>query len=181
MFKTPRRVSNSLLWARCIKLSLWKFYANDNCNLMKCRKVWSNKAYFEYERNWEKLTWNIKQSYSGLFPIWIGLHRHSWIPQCTWAGGYSQYFAPTLISFSLFLPIAMTRLRFEICSATKFLFLKTMIFSQTMIITRSGSSLIGCLAEIRPGSRGQDENEHNFWDFQTFNNLKCWGWRYVKF
>ena len=38
---------------------------------MKCRKVWSNKAYFEYERNWEKLTWNIKQSYSLLFPIWI--------------------------------------------------------------------------------------------------------------
>ena len=58
-------------WARCIKLSLWKFYANDNCNLMKCRKVWSNKAYFEYERNWEKLTRNIKQSYSLLFPIWI--------------------------------------------------------------------------------------------------------------
>ena len=88
-------VSNSLLWARCIKLSLWKFYANDNCNLMKCRKVWSNKAYFEYERNWEKLTWNIKQSYSGLFPIWIGLHQR-WIPQCNaWAGGYSRYFAAT--------------------------------------------------------------------------------------
>ena len=82
IWNVQNAVSNSLLWARCIKLSLWKFYANDNCNLMKCRKVWSNKAYFEYERNWEKLTWNIKQSYSGLFPIWIGLQRWMDPQQC---------------------------------------------------------------------------------------------------
>ena len=60
---------------------------------MKCRKVWSNKAYFEYERNWEKLTWNIKQSYSGLFPIWIALKR--WIPSPCMRNGGGLCFAST--------------------------------------------------------------------------------------
>ena len=117
---------------------------------MKCRKVWSNKAYFEYERNWEKLTWNIKQSYSGLFPIWIGLHQR-WIPQCNaWAGGYSRYFAATgeflsflqrCWKFQFQLGIIASP-RYEIFSLTKFLLLKTVIFQTMMMIITRGSSLI---------------------------------------
>ena len=59
----------------------------------------------------------------------------------------------------------------KLFSLTKFLLLKTVIFQTMMMIITRGSSLIGCLAEIRSGSRGQDKYELHiiFNIFKHFN------------
>ena len=147
---------------------------------MKCRKVWSNKAYFEYERNWEKLTWNIKQSYSGLFPIWIGLQRWMDPQQCMRREKVILDILQQLVSYvfvekvleSMICLVHWCQLTnrpkkeiprvLKFFSLIKFPLLKTMIFQMMMIITLV-SSFIGCLAvaEIRSASRGRDKYELN--------------------
>ena len=94
------------------------------------------------------------------------------------ARGYSQYFAATgeflsflqrCWKFQFQLGIIASP-RYEIFSLTKFLLLKTVIFQTMMMIITRGSSLIGCLAEIRSGSRGHDKYELH----TIFNIFKHW-------